>query len=556
MYYLCSIEPKYGDMDCEKQTTEYKSLLKIRTGDKGFKDLSVTCVALANAQGGRIFIGYDDKKKAPLPEQHVTPDEVNEAVTKLRSLCFNVGLVASEICTDDTGSQYFIVSVSPSMHSVATTSDGRIYIRVADKCEPVRSEDLQRLGEEKGAYQWELVRTKYLLDGVALDALRQLANDIRKSSRVRQHVKQMDDAELAENYHLVDEGYLTNLGVLWLGTAKQRSSICYPATVQYIVYDVLERKVRKEEWHDNRLNPKELLLDIEQKAVELTYSYEFPNGLFRKQIRHYHPKLVRELLVNALAHKSYTISSDIMIKVFSDRLEISNPGGLPLGITKDNILHAKHRRNPNMIELLSALEMMEGEGSGYDLIYELNAMEAKNPPMIESSYNEVTVIQNAEIIDTELLPLLDFVLQNYQLTQKAFTAFGIIAREKKVFSTRLSAILQLQEEDRLRSYTDKLLKDNIIGRNGVKKGTQFFVNPQLIKNAKVNLKTTLKTVEPYVLRTLIMEDLRAHPKSKISEIAGRLPEIDLPELRKMIYSMVDVELITEGARTDRRYALK
>lgn len=543
-------------MDCEKQTTEYKSPLKIRTGDKGFKDLSVTCVALANAQGGRIFIGYDDKKKAPLPEQHVTSDEVNEAVTKLRSLCFNVGLVASEICTDDTGSQYFIVSVSPSMHSVATTSDGRIYIRVADKCEPVRSEDLQRLGEEKGAYQWELVRTKYLLDGVALDALRQLANDIRKSSRVRQHVKQMDDAELAENYHLVDEGYLTNLGVLWLGTAKQRSSICYPATVQYIVYDVLERKVRKEEWHDNRLNPKELLLDIEQKAVELTYSYEFPNGLFRKQIRHYHPKLVRELLVNALAHKSYTISSDIMIKVFSDRLEISNPGGLPLGITKDNILHAKHRRNPNMIELLSALEMMEGEGSGYDLIYELNAMEAKNPPMIESSYNEVTVIQNAEIIDTELLPLLDFVLQNYQLTQKAFTAFGIIAREKKVFSTRLSAILQLQEEDRLRSYTDKLLKDNIIGRNGAKKGTQFFVNPQLIKNAKVNLKTTLKTVEPYVLRTLIMEDLRAHPKSKISEIAGRLPEIDLPELRKMVYSMVDVELITEGARTDRRYVLK
>lgn len=82
------------------------------------------------------------------------------------------------------------------------------------------------------------------------------------------------------------------------------------------------------------------------------------------------------------------------------------------------------------------------------------------------------------------------------------------------------------------------------------------MNPQLIKNAKVNLKTTLKTVEPYVLRTLIVEDLRAHPKSKISEIASRLPEVDLQELRKMVYSMVDVELITEGARTDRRYTLK
>lgn len=59
-----------------------------------------------------------------------------------------------------------------------------------------------------------------------------------------------------------------------------------------------------------------------------------------------------------------------------------------------------------------------------------------------------------------------------------------------------------------------------------------------------------------VLRTLIMEDLRAHPKSKISEIAGRLPGVDLQELRKMVYSMVDVELITEGVRTDRRYVLK
>ena len=55
--------------DSEKQTTEYKSLQKIRTGDKGFRDLAVTCVALANAQGGKIFIGYDDNKKKPLPEQ-------------------------------------------------------------------------------------------------------------------------------------------------------------------------------------------------------------------------------------------------------------------------------------------------------------------------------------------------------------------------------------------------------------------------------------------------------------------------------------------------------
>ena len=39
-------------MNTEQQKIEYKSLQKIRTGEKGFKELSTTCVALANAQGG------------------------------------------------------------------------------------------------------------------------------------------------------------------------------------------------------------------------------------------------------------------------------------------------------------------------------------------------------------------------------------------------------------------------------------------------------------------------------------------------------------------------
>jgi ATP-dependent DNA helicase RecG len=39
----------------EKQKVEFKDLQKIRTGDKGFRDLAVTCVAFANAQGGNIY---------------------------------------------------------------------------------------------------------------------------------------------------------------------------------------------------------------------------------------------------------------------------------------------------------------------------------------------------------------------------------------------------------------------------------------------------------------------------------------------------------------------
>ena len=391
------------------------------------------------------------------------------------------------------------------------------------------------------------------------EKIKRLCDNIRSSERVRAHIKQMSDLEILENYMLLDDIYLTNLGVLWLGNAKQRSRLLYPITVQYIVYDSQEQKVRKVEWHDNILNPQQLLLDVEEQATELKYSFDVQNGLFRKPVYHYHPKVIRELLINAFAHKSYSISGDIIISVYPDRLEISNPGGLPLGVTKDNILHVRVRRNPHLIRLLSDLCLMEGEGSGYDLIYEINAMNAKRLPLLETDFNNVTVIQYSAIENQALLPLLDFVSQNFPtLTQKNLTALGLIAINEKIAATDLVRLLQLRDSDggRLRNYVDKLNELEIVLSRGTGKGTQYIVNPRLIDNAKFNVRTTLKTIEPHALRALVEEDLKRHPNSSINDIANRLPDIELKEIQKIIYGMNRRELlITTGGRSNRRYSL-
>lgn len=522
----------------ETLNIEYKSIQKIRTNDKGFKDLAVTCVSLANAQGGKIFIGFDDKTKQPPINQTITQDEINDAVTRLRSLCYNVALTGSELMIYSNGSHYFNIEVSPSLKSIATTSDGKIYLRVADKCEPVRNEDIHRLAHEKQAYQWELVCPKTVrISDVSVDIIRNFTDAIRQSDRVSAHIKQMTDEEIIENYNFTSGNFLTYLGILWLGNAQQRSRIAYPVTVQYIVYDQLERKIRKEDWHDNLLNPAQMLLDIEQKAIELTYFHEFPDGLFRKQIRHYHPKVIRELLLNAFAHKSFTISGDIMIEVYPDRLEISNPGGLPHGVTKDNILHARQRRNPYFIRVMHDLKLMEGEGSGYDLIYELNALDAKELPQVDSNYNTTTVIQTSKIVNEEILPVLDYVTRNYDISQKNLIALGLIAQHKKLLSTELDNLLQLDDNKKLRSYIDNLVELGIIIKRGIKKGNTFLVNPKVIANSKTNIKTTLKTIEPHRLIALIEEDLRLHPNSKSSEIQSRLVDISIEELRRYLRSM-------------------
>lgn len=518
---------------------EYKSIKKVRTGTADFKELAKTCVCLANAHGGEIYIGFEDKTQLPPSDQKVSETEINETVRKLRGLAFSVSLLHSPVQKHSNGGEYFIITVQPSLKSTATTSDGKIYIRAGEECSPVRSEDIHRIAAEKQAFQWELVTHQSItLKDVNPGELTQFVDGIRASDKVKDFIKTKSDIEILEHYNLLDNNNPTNLGILWLGYPKQRARLTYPITVQYIVYDHLDKKVRKETWTDCRFNPKQLLLDIESKTTELKYFHEFPDGLFRKRVRHYSDKVIRELLVNAFAHHSFTISSDITIEVYPDRLEISNPGGLPLGINKNNILHQKHRRNPHFINIFHDLGLMEGEGSGFDMIYEELSRDVKPFPDIESDFNKVTIIQQSRILDEEDLAVMDYITHHFELSQKEFIALGVIIRHKKILAPRLSRELQLADEDRLRTWVYKLAEKEIVISRGSKKGTAYLINPKLLSSAKLNIKPTLKTIEIHALKALILEDLKIHPDSSVTQIFEHLrKEVPREDVQKAVYTL-------------------
>lgn len=538
----------------ENTKVEYKSLAKVTSGEKGFRDLAVTCVSLANSQGGKILIGIDDKTQLPPASQVVTEDIINNSISRLRSLCFNVGIIAGEIERHENGGQFFSILIQPSLKSIATTSDGKIYIRMGDQCQAARSEDIIRIASDKDAFQWELQLRNVPFNQLPLKNITWFANEIRSSDRVKPYISEMSDYEIIEHYNLISNNLATNLGVLWLGNAAQRSRLTYPINVQYIVYDDNENKIRKEDWQDFTLNPKQLILDIENKAVELTYFDEFPQGLFRNKIRHYDERLIRELLINAIAHKSYNISGDIFIKVYTDRIEITNPGGLPLGVSKDNILHTTIRRNPHLIRIFHDLKLMEGEGTGYNLIYEINSRDSKAFPELISEYDSTTVIQYSGILNPEIVQLIDFVAQHYQLMQKEYIVLGIVGRHRKVLSTILGKELQLSNEERLRPYIEKLLEQSILVSRGAKKGTEYLINPKLIESARINIKPTLKIIEPHVLSALIIEDLNLHPNSKSSDIQKRIADLPIEEIRRCLIKLEkEGKIQSQGSKRGKLY---
>ncbi len=201
----------------ENSTIEYKSLKKAIGKSADLKDLAKTCVCLANTQGGYLFIGIEDKDKLPPSEQKINQEEMNDVIKKLRSLTDSVGLVNPELITHENGGEYFVIQIYPSMKTIAITSEGRVYVRVGDECTAIKGEELTRLAHEKGAFQWELVVTKTHISQIEPINITKFINEIKNSDRVSDFIKNQIDSDILEYYKLIDEGFLTNLGILWLG---------------------------------------------------------------------------------------------------------------------------------------------------------------------------------------------------------------------------------------------------------------------------------------------------------------------------------------------------
>ena len=82
------------------------------------------------------------------------------------------------------------------------------------------------------------------------------------------------------------------------------------------------------------------------------------------------------------------------------------------------------------------------------------------------------------------------------------------------------------------------------------------INPKLIANSRVNIKTTLKTIEPYRLMALIEEDVRSHPDSSLKSIELRLPDVDTKDIKKCVYAFVKKGfLVASGGKKNKTYRL-
>jgi len=538
----------------EGQLLDKKSLRSVTGRTADWNELAKDCVAFANATGGRLLIGIEDGDDLP-PEGQQVPADIPDAVRRrIAELTVNV-VVLPNIVTATNGGQYIELSIPRSM-GVASTTEGRYFLRIADQSRPVTGDEVMRLATERSAVPWE-TQTALHISRASMDTrkFRQLAEALRASDRVKDSVKEKSDDELLDHYQLARGDYLTHLGILFVGQQAQRGQLQTAPVIQVIKYDEQGQKVNKLVWDDHTLGPTELVEAVWQEVPDFREHYELPDGLYRQNVPAFDEIVVRELLVNALVHRPYTQRGDVFLSLYPDRLEVTNPGPLPLGVTPQNILHTTVRRNEHLARLFHDLKLMEREGSGFDKIFEVLLSQGRPAPELNEMHDRVQVTVRRRILKPEVIDFIAKADQTYQLTQRERIALSLLAQHEALTARELADALELPSVDALQPWLKRPLQWQLVQSAGRTQATRYFVDPELLRSLDFSGTTTLKRIEPHRLLALVVEDVERYPRSKISEIHQRIgPEIPRSRLRRGLEQLVrEGKLYQEGVRSGTRY---
>jgi ATP-dependent DNA helicase RecG len=540
----------------EGQLLDQKSLRSVNGKSADWNELVKDCIAFANATGGRLLLGLEDGQDTPPAGQRIPADLPDTIRRKIAERSVNVA-VLPDVVTAANGGQYINLAI-PRAIAVASTTDGRYYLRVADQSKPVTGDDVLRLAAERAALPWETQTTLQVpRSASASDKHRKLMNALRASDRVKLSVKEKSDDELLDHYQLAQGGYLTHLGILCLGQQHQRAQLTTAPVIQFIKYDGHGQKVNKLVWDDHTLNPMELIEAVWLDVPDFRERYELPDGLYRQNVPAFDEVVVRELLVNALVHRPYTQRGDIFLNLHPDRLEVVNPGLLPLGVTPQNVLHRTVRRNEHMARLFHDLKLMEREGSGFDRIFEVLLSQGRPAPELSETHDRVQVTVRRRILKPEVIDFIAKADQTYQLTQRERIALGLLAQHDAMTARELAAVLELLSVEALQPWIKRLLEWDLIQSAGRTQATRYFVNPGLLRTLNFVGGTTLTRIEPHRLAALIVEDVGRYPTSKIGDIHERIGlEIPRSRIRRGIEQLVKAgKLMAEGMKSGTRYRL-
>jgi ATP-dependent DNA helicase RecG len=189
---------------------------------------------------------------------------------------------------------------------------------------------------------------------------------------------------------------------------------------------------------------------------------------------------VRELLVNAVAHRDYNQGGDsIHLNIFADRIEVHSPGGLPGPVNLDNLLQARFSRNAVIVQVLSDLGFVERLGYGLDRVVNVMRQNGLRTPQFEEiagSFRVTLYGQPEEVEARKKVPAPDVLAyREAGLNPRQEMALGYLSQNRRITNREYQELCPDVHPETLRRDLVDLVTRDILIKVGDKRATYYIL---------------------------------------------------------------------------------
>lgn len=413
------------------------------------KRLYKYCVAIANEGGGLLVLGVKDKPPREVVGTHAFNDPSNMASKLFNNVGFRVEL--EEV--DYHGLRILVFQIPSRPRGTAYNIDGSYLMRSGEELVPMSEDRLRKIFSE-GAPDWlSEVSLADITEQKVIDLLdTQTFYELLDSSYPSGRPEVIDKLVRERMISKTDSGYsISRIGALLLARDLKN----FP--------DVVRKAPRVVVYEDNsKLKTKLDVPGTKGYAVGFAglVAYimshlpqnEVVEGAIRKEIKLVSEDVIRELVANALIHQEFLeTGTSILIEIYKNRVEISNPGEPILPI--DRFIDGYQSRNERLANLMRQLRICEEKSSGIDRVVKTAEIYQLPAPDFQTGARRTTAIifgprpfrsmtQQDRVRACFQHCALQFVLREPMTNQSLRKRFGVTERSSAAISQIISKTVE------------------------------------------------------------------------------------------------------------------
>lgn len=434
----------------ETQNIEYKESF----GDSVLKAIC----GMANSNGGTIFVGVSDD--GSVKGIKITNKDLEKITERIVS---KLGIHPEIELKKENEKNFLVIKVMKS--NVPISFNGRYYERVGNTTREMKSEKLKSF-LLKGINWDSIINKDAGFNEIDEETVRMFIRLARAKGRLTIFDENVDLKTLFEHLKLSVNGKLTNGAIILFGKDPQKyflNAVLRVIRLKNEITSIGDRFIGGNLF-------KQVITGEEAIKNFINVKYEI-KGLVRKEIWDYPLEAIREALLNALIHRDYfKWNVQTQIKIFDDYIWFYNIGGLPEGITLEQLErpHSSVPRNPLIVHIFYLAGFIEEMGSGTGRIIE-NMKKAELPePEFREEMGGFSVYFRKDIYTKEYLKELG-------LNDRQIRAVMYVKKNGKITNKEYQELVNTTKRTATRDLKDLTVKKILeqIGETG--KGTYYIL---------------------------------------------------------------------------------